>query len=322
MHRHPPRRAVLGAALAAATLDGCRRTPNIRPPQSVNTAAAAAGATVIAATGAVAVPSAPLRVVALDTAELDSAMTLGITPVGACRAPADTDLPNYWPASRLAEVADAGTIGTPDLARISALRPELILGNQLRDGAHYGALSAIAPTVLSRTTGYPWKENVQLHARALGRATAAESVAAAYRAQLASTSHALGGPGATGSRKVSLVRFVPGGRIRLYGKQNFLGTILADLQLGRPQAQNVDQFDVEVTPDQLTGADGDVLLYASHGDPNAAGATAVLTSPAWQALGAVRGHRAFPVDDRLWFEGIGYTGASLVLAQLQRLLGY
>ncbi|WP_329582646.1 iron-siderophore ABC transporter substrate-binding protein [Kitasatospora sp. NBC_01250] len=320
MHRHPPRRAVLGAALATA-LGSCRRAPAVRPPQPVNTATAAATATVTAATGAVAVPGRPLRVVALDTAELDSAMTLGITPVGACRAAYDTGLPGYWPTTRLAEVADAGTIGTPDLDRIGALRPELILGNALRDGAHFEALRAIAPTVLSRTTGYPWKDNVQLHSRALGRPVEADAVAAAYRGQIAATSRALGGPGATGGRRVSLVRFVPGGRIRLYGRQSFLGTILADLQLGRPDAQNVDQFDVEITPDQLAGADGDVLLYAVHGGP-AAAAAAVLTGPAWHALGAVRGHRAFPVDDQLWFEGIGYTGASLILAELQTLLTY
>ncbi|WP_329566609.1 iron-siderophore ABC transporter substrate-binding protein [Kitasatospora sp. NBC_01266] len=319
MHRPPSRRAVLGAALTAA-LGACDPTPGIQGPQAAGGASPAAQAVVTAATGTVVVPDQPLRVVVLDTPELDSAMTLGITPVGASRAAAERGLPSYWPASRLAEVAGTGTIGAPDLAAIRALRPELILSNLDRDGARYDALSRIAPTVLSRGTGYTWKENLQLHARALGRQAAAEAVVTAYRAQLAQTSHALGGPGSTAGRRISVVRFVQGGRIRLYGRQNFLGTILADLQLGRPEAQNVDRFDVEVTPDQLAGADGDVLLYATYGDPDAAGTTAVLASPAWQALNAVRASHAYQVDDQLWFQGIGCTGANLVLSQLQCLL--
>ncbi|MFI9275091.1 ABC transporter substrate-binding protein [Kitasatospora sp. NPDC052896] len=317
MHRQPARRTVLGAA-AAAVLGGCTGTGS---DGEVPNAPVGPSTTVTAANGPVPLPSAPLRVAVLDTAELDSAMTLGITPVGASRAPADRTVPDYWPARRLAELADTGTVGGPDLDRLRALRPELILSSQTRDAANYDALRAIAPTVLSQTTGYPWKDNVQLHARALGRLPEADALADAYRGQVAQLLRQIGGPGPAGGRRVSVVRFVEG-RIRLYGRQNFLGTILADLQLGRPDAQNVDRFDVETTPDQLAGADGDLLLYSSYGNPDAAGATPVLTGPGWQALGAVRAHRAFPVDDLLWFQGIGYTGAGLVLAQLQQLLSF
>ncbi|WP_035798752.1 ABC transporter substrate-binding protein [Kitasatospora mediocidica] len=316
MPRQLPRRAVLGAA-AAVTLGACTPggdTAEVGP-------VAQPSSTVGSALGPVAVAAAPLRVVTLDTAELDSVMTLGITPVGASPAAADQCLPGYWPGSRLAEVAGTGTVGDPDYARIAALRPELILSSRLRDDTHAEALRRIAPTVLSQSTGYPWKANFQLHAQALGRLPEAAAITTAYHGQLAQVSRALGGPGSTSTRRISLVRFVQGGRIRLYGKQNFPGSLLTDLQLGRPAAQNVDQFDVEITLDQLAGADGDILLYATYGDPVAAGTTAALASPGWQALGAVRAHRAFAVDDQLWFEGIGYTGAELVLAQLQCLLG-
>lgn len=318
MHRHLSRRGLLGAALAPL-LGGCDRSPGGRAPLP-EIPAPQPSTTVTAATGLVAVPGEPLRVVVLDTAELDSAMTLGITPAGACRVAADPDPGGYWDAGRLAKTAAVGIVGDPDLDRIRELRPQLILGNQTRDGARYDALRAIAPTVLTATTGYPWRENFLLHARALGRQSAADAVVAANRTQLAQTGRAIGGAGA-GGRRISVVRFVEDGRIRLYGRQNFLGTLLADLPLGRPDAQNVDRFDVEVAPDQLAGADGDLLIYATHGARGAAQAAAVLASPAWQALGAVKAHRVFRVDDRLWFEGIGYTGANLVLGQLQTMLG-
>jgi iron complex transport system substrate-binding protein len=312
-----PRRALLAAALAAPLLGGCDGPSGGRSalPRSPDPRA---GATVTAANGPVAVPGAPLRVVVLDTAELDSAMTLGIPPVGACRVADEPGLGSYWDARELVGTAVAGTVGDPDLARIRALRPQLILGNQTRDGARYNALRTIAPTVLTAGTGAPWRENFLLHARALGRQSAADAVIAAHRAQLDQTGRAISAAGA-GGRKVSLVRFTDEGRVRVYGRQNFLGTLLAGLPVGRPDPQNADRFDLETTPDQLSAADGELLLYGVHG--TASGADAVLGSPGWQALGAVRAHRALRVDDRLWFEGIGYTGANLVLGQLQTLLG-
>ncbi|GAA0684710.1 hypothetical protein GCM10010193_43250 [Kitasatospora atroaurantiaca] len=273
--------------------------------------------TVTTATGPVVVPGAPVRVVTLDTAELDSAITLGITPVGAARAAANSDFPDYWPASWLAGTAYVGDIGSPDIAKISALRPELILSNQTRDAVRYDTLRGLAPTVLTQTTGYPWKANFQLHAQALSRQEQAVAVVTAYGRHVAQTIQAIG-PG----RRISIVRFVEGSpTVRLYGRQSFIGTLLTDLQLGRPDAQNVDQFAVEVAPDQIAKADGDFLFYATYGDPAKAGTTGILASSGWQALAAVQAHRAFPVDDQLWFQGIGYTGANLVIAELQRFLG-
>ncbi|MFE2913564.1 iron-siderophore ABC transporter substrate-binding protein [Kitasatospora indigofera] len=262
-------------------------------------------------------PPAGPRVVTLDTAELDSAMTVGITPVGAARAPADSGLPDYWSASRLAQITLVGEVGSPDTALIRRLKPDLILGSQVRDAAHYETLRRIAPTLLTTTTGHPWKANFQQHAQALGRQAAADAVTAAYQRHTGQVAEALGPSG----RRISLVRFVENAPVRLYARQNFLATLLDDVQLSRPDQQNAAQFAVEVPADQIARADGDVLLYAVYGDPDAAGATATLASPGWQALSAVKAHRAFPVSDQLWFQGIGYTGANAVLDELQHLLG-
>ncbi|MFG2820705.1 ABC transporter substrate-binding protein [Kitasatospora sp. NPDC048365] len=281
------------------------------------------GVTVTTVTGPVTVPGGATRVVTLDTAELDSAMTLGITPVGAAKAPLDAGLPDYWPASRLAQVAVVGDIGAaPDTARIAATRPQLILSNQTRDGAHYDTLRALAPTVLTPTTGYPWKDDFQLHAAALDRREQAAAVTGAYARHIDQATRAINGAGA-GGKRISIVRFVEGEAptVRLYGRQSFIGTVLADLGLGRPDSQNADRPDTGITLDQLAQADGDYLFHATYGDPVRSGAAAVLAGTAWQGLGAVRAHRAFPVDDQLWFQGIGYTGANLLVAELQRALG-
>ncbi|MFJ8472132.1 ABC transporter substrate-binding protein [Kitasatospora sp. NPDC094011] len=313
-----------GAALTACTGSGGR---SAQPPTTDGFEASGSFSptpvppvTVNAATGPVLVPGAPLRVVVLDTDVLDSALTLGITPLGAALPAADTGFPAYWPASRTAEIRRVGPAGAPDLEAVRLLRPDLILSNQARDGDRFDQLRELAPTVLSQTTGAPWKANFQLHAQALSRVAAGAAFVAAYQKHAGQVAQALSAAKLSGQR-VSLVRFTEGGGIRLFGRQSFPGTVLADAQVARPDPQNVDQSDFEVPPDQIGRADGDLLLYATYGDPARAGTDATLASPAWQALGAVKAHRAFPVDDQLWFQGIGYTGANFMLDELQRFLG-
>ncbi|WP_431679945.1 ABC transporter substrate-binding protein [Kitasatospora sp. KL5] len=334
MPHRPTRRAVLTALAAGCggVLAGCTGPTVLRgTPAATGAQSAASGSpsprptpstTVTAATGPVTVPGGPVRVVVLGTPELDSAMTLGITPVGSTRSALDPGLPDYWPASRLAEIAQVGDTGSPDPARIRSTEPQVVLGSQSRDGAHLEALQQIAPTVLTRTPGPPWKDNFQLHAQTLGRQEQAAAVTSEYRRHIERAARAIRNAG-SGGRRISVLRFVEGPPpgIRTHGRQSFLGSVLTDLGLGRPDAQNTEQDEIDLPLDQLARADADFLFYATYGDPDRAGTTAVLRSPGWLALGAVRAHRAFPVDDRLWFQGVGYTGANLIVGELQRFLG-
>lgn len=278
--------------------------------------------TVAAATGPVAVPQTPSRVVVLGAAELDSALMLGLTPVGAARAILDSTLPGYFPVGWLDSVTDVGPIGAPDLTTVARLRPDLILGNRTDDDSHYTDLAAIAPTVLTATTGASWKQDFQLHAQALNRQSFADAVTGAYQDHVRQFVGALGGSDQTKKQRISLLRFVQDADPRAYATQNFLGAMLAEAQLGRPAPQNAAAPDVAVpTPADLHLADGSALFWSTYGDPAKAQTQQFTSSNQWQQLGAVKGHRVFEVDDDLWFVGIGYFAANLVLAQLQRFLG-
>ncbi|NUS13642.1 MAG: iron-siderophore ABC transporter substrate-binding protein [Streptomyces sp.] len=274
--------------------------------------------TVDTAMGPVAVPAHPRRVVVLDTAELDSAITLGVTPVGATSAGTSTGFLDYLPAGEVAGIKNVGQIASPDLEAVAALHPDLILSSKVRDGAHYDALKKIAPTVLTESTGAPWKANFQLHAAALGRTAQAAAVVAAYRQHVARVTAALGGAAKAAATKVSMVRFVEGADIRLYGDASYIGTVLKDVGLGRPAVQDVAELSVDVSPEQMDMADGDALFYATYGDPKAAKETQVTAGALWKHLTAVGAGRAHRVDDQLWYQGIGYTAAGKVLDELQQ----
>ncbi|ADD29173.1 ABC transporter substrate-binding protein [Meiothermus ruber] len=267
------------------------------------------------AMGETCVPKVAQRVVVLDTGELDSALALGVKPVGAVTAPGQ---PFQGYLLSLTEgIQSVGTIQQPNLEKILALKPDLILSNKLRHGQIYPQLSRIAPTVMAETVGVVWKENLLLVGEALGRSTQAKVLLAQYQRRVTQLRNRLGGRGHLPS--VSMVRFVPG-QIRLYCKANFIGTILADIGLPRPKSQDSDKFAEFISQERIADMDADYIFYAAYGDPNQTELNAVLNHPLWRRLSAVQRGRAIRVEDDHWYLGIGPLAASQVLDDLERFL--
>jgi iron complex transport system substrate-binding protein len=278
--------------------------------------------TIATAMGEVAVPAEPKRVVTLDTAELDSVITLGVKPVGATRTDSSTGFPAHLPADKVEGVKIVGEMTTPNLEAIAALKPDLILTSKLRHGDKYAELKQIAPTVMTETTGAPWKANFLVHAQALGKEAEGQKVIADYSARTAEVTEALGGKEKAAEIEVNMVRFSEGRDIRVYGKENFIGSLFADVGLGRPALtdQAKDGFMVEVSPEKIDSVDTDVIFHSTIGDPDKAKATQVFASPLWKNLQANKNGKVHQVQDELWIQAIGYTGAGKVLEELQAKL--
>ncbi|MFE7190989.1 ABC transporter substrate-binding protein [Kitasatospora sp. NPDC057541] len=311
----PTRRRLL--ALTAGLASGLALTAcGSGGPAKAGGANAPDGRVVRHARGESTVPARAGRVVVLDTDALDSAVSLGITPVGATTVAAGAPLSAYLPAEHLAGIKTVGTIGSPDLEAVAALRPDVILSNQVRDDKRYDELSKIAPTVLSKTTGPAWKENVRLHAEALGRQSEAAAAEQAYRAKLAEVVTALGGPQKAVALKVEVARFLAGAPTRLYLNDTFVGSILADLGVGRPANQDKPGFSIEISPEQVDQAAADVIFYSVYGDAAKSDQAKIVGGTLWKSLDAVRNGKVFQVDDNLWMLGIGYTGAGLILDRI------
>jgi iron complex transport system substrate-binding protein len=254
----------------------------------------------------------------LDTGELDTALTLGITPVGSVHAIEENDFLGYFPADQQEGIRDVGAITEPNLETVNELNPDVIIGSNVRDEDSYDELSQIAPTVFAEDVGFTWKENFLMHADALGMAEEAEQIVADYEDHVAEVTEAIGGQDAAAELDVSILRFIDGSDSRLYGPESFIGTVLADVGLGRPDIveEAEDPFAVEISPEQVDQADGDVIFYSSFGSTDGSGEDAAVGGPLWDTLTAVQNDRAFHVDDDLWFLGIGYTAANQILDEL------
>ena len=267
--------------------------------------------TVEHAAGESQVPQNPERVVVLDTAELDSAITLGVKPVGAVEAVEGMGFPDYL-SDETEGIETLGTIEEPNLERIAALEPDLILSSSLRHEQIYDQLSEIAPTVFTEETGAPWRENFEKHAEALGKQQEAEQVVSDYESRLEEFKNTVEEP----RPEVSVVRFVPGDT-RIYQKDSFIGTLLEDAGLPRPESQDVDEFAMlNVSEEAIPDMDGDVIFTTVYGDENETAMQDITSNQLWQQLDAVQNGRVYEVSDDTWMLGIGYTAADEVLDDL------
>ncbi|MGY2080002.1 ABC transporter substrate-binding protein [Modestobacter sp. SYSU DS0657] len=299
--------------VTALAISGCGNTGS--GAEDAPSGAAEEVRTVGHALGEAEISGVPERVVVLDTGELDTALSLGVTPVGAVRTDASTELPGYLAEAGADpdEIAEVGTIAEPNLEAIAALDPDLILSNTARHTELYEQLQAIAPTVMGEGVGETWKQNLPVYAEALGRQEEGEQLLAEYRDRATEVGALFGDPAAL---EVSIVRFVGTGSARLYGEGSFIGTVLADAGFARPWIQRTDETFVEVGPEEISQADGDLLFYSAYGEGGAGELTELTSGGLWQSLGAVQRGDAVPVDDDRWFLAIGPLGAGLVLDDL------
>lgn len=311
-----PRAATL-ALVAALSVSACGGSAASEEPAPAATTGEGFPRTVEHAMGSTEIPARPERVVVLDTGELDSVLSLGVTPVGAVTTAVSDGFLSY-----LAEDAEGvevvGTIAEPDLEAIAALEPDLILSNKVRHEDVYEQLAQIAPTVFAERVGAVWKENLLLDAEALGLEEEAQAAIGEYEADAAALGEELGAAAGT---TVSTMRFVEGA-IRVYTAQSFIGTVMADIGLQHLQLPTgeVPTF-AELSPEQLTEADADIVLYSSYGPAQDSGEQAVVAGPLWPRLTAVAEDRAHAVEDDVFYTGIGLRAATLQLEQLRDLLG-
>jgi iron complex transport system substrate-binding protein len=264
------------------------------------------------AMGVADVPADPKRVVVLDTGELDDALALGVKPVGAVRIDVATGFLSYL-EGQTEGIEEVGTISEPNLEKIAALDPDLILSSTVRHEAIYRQLNAIAPTVLAPDLGDTWKENFRLYADALNKSDEAEQMLSKFEDQAAALGQKIG----TG-KSLSIVRFLPE-QIRLYSDKSFTGVILQDMGLTVPEPAVGKETFLELSPERVTMAAGDYLYVSSYGPQDDTDQAKVTGGPLWQRIPAVKSGKTHALNDDL-LSGIGIQAAQHILDQFEREL--
>ncbi|GAB7039133.1 MULTISPECIES: iron-siderophore ABC transporter substrate-binding protein [Catenuloplanes] len=293
---------IAAAALAAAvTLAGCATEPD------ANAAGGSGTRAITHVRGTTQVPDAPQRVVVLEPLELDTAVALGITPVGAAVASNVAGIPSYLGVDGITPV---GTVPEPDLEAIASLKPDLILGTDARHAKLYDQLASVAPTVFIKTQADPWQDNALLIGDALNRADQVRTLLDDYQRRCASIKDTY----AVGGKTAQLIRPRDETTLSLYGPVSFAGSTLECVGFSIPPQDWADGLQADISPENILKAKADHVFVTTKD------VTDTTTIPA-----AIRDNqREFPsvtlVDTSYWVSGVGPKGAQKVLDDIEQFL--
>jgi iron complex transport system substrate-binding protein len=288
------------------------------PGPSTRTAHNAAGV----APDTVEVPDEPQRIIVLSGDQLDALCALGLQSriVGAALPDGSATQPSYL-GTVVHRLPGMGTRGSPDLTAIKAAKPDLILGSQAFTPKLYPSLAAIAPTVFTGRPGAAWENNL----RAVGEATARADAAGGLIDDFTTKAHDGGAARDAAHYQASIVQFTEN-TIRVYGADNFPGSVLTTVGVDRPASQRfTDKPYIELgstdadlaNSADFSAADADVV-YVSFDSPAAKDRAATLfDSDSWRRLSANRENRVFAVNNEIWQTGEGPIAARGVIDDLR-----
>jgi iron complex transport system substrate-binding protein len=264
----------------------------------------------------------PQRIVVLGAGQLDALCALGLQSriVGAALPDGSDAQPSYL-GTVIHDVAPVGSRTAPDLGAIRAAAPDLILApDPLTPDAEAG-LAAIAPTVSTGPDGARWRDDLRAVAAATGRADAGAALVGGFD----DAARRSGAESDATHFQASVVELTET-TMRIYGTENFAGSVLTAVGVDRPAAQRftdkpyveigITDTDLDNAPD-FSAAEGDIV-YISFGSPAARDrAPKVLDSPAWRALSANKDNRVFAVNNEVWQTGQGVVAARGIMTDLR-----
>jgi iron complex transport system substrate-binding protein len=264
------------------------------------------------------VPLNPKRIIIIGN--LDSALALGIKPVGA-----STDRNgrfDIYLGNQTQGIESIGMYGQPNYESILRLQPDLILGN-IWDKENYPMLSKIAPTIIADGKGQ-WKEWLKTFAIAVGEEKEANKLLSDYEKRVENLQKKLGFDvvkpenNYLSKMKISVVN-VWENDIRIYMKSSFNGIIINDVGLPRPVDQDQDKINENISLELIPKMEGDVIFLVMD-QYNKLRFKQLINHPLWSRLQAVQEGRIYQVRSDVWISSWGIIGANRVLDDLFKYL--
>ncbi|WP_409332835.1 iron-siderophore ABC transporter substrate-binding protein [Trujillonella humicola] len=302
MSSRTPLRAAALLAAATLVLAGCGDDDTDTQSGGDGGSPSAGGAfpvTVETAFGDVTIEEEPTRVVALGWSDAETALALGVQPVGASDwlGVGGDDGLGDWVEQSYDEAPELIETLEPSYEAIAALEPDLILDTRSSgDQDRYDTLSAIAPTIGQPDGVGPyqttWQQQLEMVGQALGKSDEAAALqdeveqafadAAAEHPEFAGTEVAVGAFTSEG-----FGAYVSGdSRVQFMEQLGFVNK-------EEIEAQATENFFVPVSEEQLSLLDAELTVVF----PIFVEASEFTSNPLWTALPSVQEGRAVVLDD-------------------------
>ncbi|CAH0284199.1 putative siderophore-binding lipoprotein YfiY [Pseudomonas sp. Bi70] len=277
--------------------------------------AQAASRTVDTAFGALELHGTPQRVVTLSENALDTALAVGVTPLGSVATRGGNDVSTYL-KDKAGDIKIVGTARETNLESVFALQPDLILAAPALTKEQYQKLSLIAPTLVPKGNAFAdWRQNVEFYGQALDKRPEARAAIAAVDARIEGLKGKIE-PG----QVASVVRWSPQGPGvmshhlfvgQLLGQLGFKGTAMAAELTKKPHS---DALSLE----NLSRIDGDWLFLATLNADGDKALEQARQQPAFARLKAVSSGHVQSVDGQIWSSGAGPLAAQVVLDDVEK----
>lgn len=264
--------------------------------------------------GQVFIQGSPNRVVALEYSFVDALAAVGVSPVGVAD---DKNIERILPEIRelIKPWQSVGVRPQPSLEAIAELKPDLIIADAERHATIYNDLSSIAPTILLKSRGETYEENlasalkigiaVNREAAMKARIEKHHKIMAQYRQNLSSADN-------------FQFAVVTDKGMWLHGPASYAGGVITALGLKGPAVPNTDKAYIEVSFEQLLKINPDWLLLGPYKPHTVYDDWA--NNPLFKMLNISKSQQAVKVSPQLWSLNRGIIAAEGIAKNLTDII--
>ena len=264
--------------------------------------------------GQFAVNTTPQRIVVLEFSFVDALAAVGVSPVGVAD---DNDAARVIPAVR--DLVDpwqsVGMRSQPSLEAIAVLKPDLIIADAERHRAVYQDLQRIAPTLLLKSRGETYQENLE-SALKIGVALDKQSdmdqrIQQHHQAMLGFKSH-------FSLKQTVQFAVVSDKGMWLHGPASYAGGVLTTLGIASPIKELTEKAYLPTSFELLLKTNPDWLLLGAYSHPNVVNDWE--KNPLFNLMTSAKNSQVVEVSPALWSLNRGMLAAEQMAKNLEQIL--
>ncbi|MEJ2765876.1 Fe(3+) dicitrate ABC transporter substrate-binding protein [Photobacterium sp. MCCC 1A19761] len=264
--------------------------------------------------GTVTLTGTPTRIVALEFSFVDAMAAIGVAPLGI----ADDGKPERLIPAVKAVVPNWHSVGSryqPSLEAIAELKPDLIIADLERHSTIYQDLKRIAPTLILKSRGETYEENlaaVLTLAKAINKTEEMEVRLRQHRETMAAYKAMID------SQETVQFAVVSDRGMWMHGPASYAGGVLDLLNVKSPIPDQTGQAYLPTSLEQLLAANPDWLLIGRYADQTPL--EEWQSSPMYSLLRAVKHDRVIEVSPGLWSLSRGMLAAEGMAENITQLM--
>jgi len=264
--------------------------------------------------GEFSIQTTPKRIVVLEFSFVDALASLGVSPVGVAD---DGDANRVIPAikSKISPWTSVGGRSTPNLEIISSLKPDMIIADMERHATIYEDLKKIAPTLILKSRGESYKDNLAAVAKigiVLDQDAKMQQLIAEHNQRMDAFAKKIN------SDKKFLFAVSSTRGVTMHSPKAYAGGVMERLGLRSAIPEETEKAYVRTTLERLVKANPDYLLVGEYGDQTAV--DDFKKSPLWNMISSVKNKTYLETNPKLWSLNRGMIAAEIMAQELESVI--